>query len=363
MLEWLFVFTMLWIPIISLAHMKLSDYFVALPRYAVTMPFFLFLFIYKEYRELLVRRIFQVVCVFVAISAMSVPFQIFLGPIWFFDDASVRDGLVRYASLGGSLTDLGTLGVFSMSFIAFSGDFLFTPKIKALLLITTVLGMLLSLQKASIINLIIFLVLYILVGSNVKIGILKRLSFLVAIGFLGYGLYNQISQTVFGTYIGDIYQYTFSNSSLGTKADFLSRLWQRPYEVMVYNNIHFLGVITGIGFSALSGIMGLPNMPMSHNNYFDDLFSGGILHLISYILLLLRRPYNVIRRKINGVQLHHLEQSYAVLVILILINMLVGASTFYQPISSIFIYFTIFSYERTLVYSEGMLNLTQAKSI
>ena len=70
---------------------------------------------------------------------------------------SYRGGLERYASLAGSLTALGTLGAYALVISFFLGDKLFNKRINFVISALIIMGMLLTLQKAAILNIILVL--------------------------------------------------------------------------------------------------------------------------------------------------------------------------------------------------------------
>ncbi len=100
----------------------------------------------------------------------------------------------------------------------------------------------------------------------------------------------------------------------------------------------------GIGFPALAGTLGHPQFPMAHNNYFDLVFAGGILHFFSYLLLMLKIPIKVFKKKIKGREIDLIDRIFSISVFLILINMMIGAATFYQPVSTVITFYIVFSY-------------------
>lgn len=278
-----------------------------------------------------------------ALAAVSIPYQIFFGPISFFADSSYREGLVRYSSLAGSLTALGTLGGYSLSILLLGGDVLFKKTNKIILIIVTIIGMLASMQKAAVINIIICMAAYFFISGNNNF--LSKVINVLSFGFIICTVYFIIKQTELDLYIDSLLNYTFSNQSEATERDLISRIWELPSIVMQYNNIGIISIILGIGFKALAGTIGLPHYPMAHNNYFDLLFSGGIFHLITFFILLINIPKKVVLKKIKKIKLNFIDRSYTLLIFLFLVNMFIGASTFYQPISCIFIFFVVFSYK------------------
>lgn len=340
----LFLLSLMWIPFISLLNMDMSDYLIAFPRYFVTFPFILFCFLYKEYNYELIKQVFRILCVFMAVSALSIPYQIAFGRIFFFAESGYRVGLERYATLAGSLTALGTLGALSLILLLFTDDMLFTKGKKTLLIIITLLGMLMTLQKTAVANIIICLVAYVLIDG--KSSFIKRSFAVIGICLLAYGAYFIFRETQFALYIDSIFRYSVSDSSLGIKQDLMQRIWEYPSLVIKYHDMSFSDFIFGIGLSSLSGTVGLPKFPMAHNNYFDLLFSGGIIHLVSYLILMIRIPLKVIINKLKGIKINIVDRSYSMIIILLLINMLIGEATFYQPIATVSIFVTICSYDK-----------------
>jgi O-antigen ligase len=124
----------------------------------------------------------------------------------------------------------------------------------------------------------------------------------------------------------------------------LVRLWELPSKVVVYHKLKFSDILFGIGFSALAGTMGNPQYPMAHNNYCDLLFSGGITHFCIFLYLTLRIPVNLFKRKLKQIKIQKFDNMYNVIVFLFLINMGIGASNFFQPVTAVIIFLTLFSY-------------------
>lgn len=354
-IDWIFMLSLLWIPAVSLVNMGRGDYLQAVPRFLVTFPFILFTVIYNRYSSLLIRKVLRALCVFIALAALSIPYQILFGPIQFFADFSYREGLIRYSSLAGSLTALGTLGGFSLAILLFTEDYLFNRATKRILIIITVLGMLTSLQKAAAANIIICFGIYVLL--NVRFSLSKRLVSAVGLLILLLVIYSITGENTISLYIQNVVNYSFGNSSKGIVQDLITRIWERPYNVIQYHEMKFTDFIFGIGFPALAGTMGLSDFPMAHNNYFDLLFSGGILHFVSFLFLLAGIPLKILLKKIKGLEINVIDRSYSIVIIIFMINMLIGAASFYQPINVVFIFFIVFSYSRASTFiNKGTVN-------
>lgn len=353
----LFLLSLIWIPFISLANIEMDEYLIAFPRYFVTFPFILFCFIYKEYSYNLIRKVLLAMCIFMAGASLSIPYQIVFGNISFFVDSSYREGFIRYASLAGSLPALGTLGGFSLAILLFTGELLFTKTKKNILIIIIILGMLMSLSKAAVVNILICFVSYILI--NGKFSSSKRIINVIGLCALTYGVYFIFRETQFALYIQSLIRYSFSRGSLGIGKDLIDRIWERPNIVIQYHNMGVFDFMFGIGFPSLSGILGLPKLPMAHNNYFDLIFSGGIIHFFSFMFLIIRIPLKVICKKIKGFRINEIDRSYSIVVLLILVNMIIGAASFYQPIGAVFIFFIICSYNNATDRVEKVVSKKQ----
>lgn len=340
----IFLLSILWIPFISLLNMEMNEFAVALPRYLVTFPYLLFCYIYSGFNDLMAKKVLRLFVVFNVIASLTIPFQIVFGPIPFFTEPSYREGLVRYTSLAGSLTILGTVAGIALAIVLFSGDYLFKKANRNLIVVVLLLGMLMTLQKAAVANILICYTFYFLFYGEVRL-FKKIVSILFGIVVIII-FFRVFSETQFVSYIERSINYTFSGSSVGVSADMINRIWFLPSRVVTYNNMSFIDYILGIGFPALAGTMGNPQYPMAHNNYFDLLFSGGILHLVSYLYLLLKVPVSLMRKMFKRIKPTNIDRMYSVSIILILINMVIGAATFYQPVTAVIIYFIIFSYDK-----------------
>lgn len=343
LLKLVFLMTIVWLPVISLLNMSTSEYFNSFSRYLVTVPYILFCYLYKGYDKPFIKRVVRLFVFFVALAALSIPLQMVIGPLSFLEEGYLRGGFMRYASIAGSLNALGTLSGFSISLLLIGNDDYFRKNERSILLIATIVGSLLSLQKAAVINILISFALFLIIKGDKRF---KKPLFVITLLVVGCISYFAMQDLQFINVAITSVEYTLvSNNELDFMTDLLQRFWYLPSRVVTHHDFVGSDWIFGIGFSALSGILGNPNLPMSHNNYFDLIFSGGIFHLSSFLLLLLRIPYRTIKRKLRHEKTSHMEMSYVCLVVLILANMLIGAATMYQPVNAVIIYFCIFSFD------------------
>ena len=323
----MFLVTYFLIPVITLFDI---DYFmVAFPRFFVTFPFVLFCFICPILDENNFRSVKKILVIFSTLAAFSLVIQIFTGPISFFADSSIREGLDRYSTLAGSLTVFGTTGAIAILFLLFDKK-LFNNFPRIFNIIAISIGLLASLQKSAIINLvIIFFIAIVLVPKKIKIHLKFRsiiififLMFSLSVFFLLYG--ERFNNSVIAQYINTTINYTFTNSTtVGVSDDLYSRLFERPLRVISFHNISGSDFLFGIGLKALGGTMGLSFLPMAHNNYFDLLLSGGIIHLTSFLIIVSKSLHNMffIQKK----------NDETIALTLLLVNMFIGAGNFYQP--------------------------------
>jgi len=343
----LFLVSLVWIPFVSMGHMEMGDYITAFPRYFVTFPFILFCFLYREYRYEFVKQIFRIVCVFITVSVLSVPYQIVFGRVSFFAETfaeiGYREGLEKYASLAGSMVALGSLGALSLGLLISAGDILFTKSKKTLLIIITVLGLLTTLSKAAVVNIAICFVAYVFIGG--EDGLIRRSLTIIGVCLLTYGSYSVLRGSQFAPYINTIVSYSLSGSSFRIEQDLMQRIWALPSLVIKYHDMRFLDFVSGFGFSPLSGTVGLSKFPMAHNIYFDLLLSGGTLHLVSYLALMIRIPLKAIHKRLRGIKISSIDRGYSMTIALLLVNMLIGGDSFYQPIATVVIFVTICSYD------------------
>lgn len=341
----LFIITILWVPIISLGNSDSTEFINSIARYLVTLPYLIALYIYKGFNDIFIKKFIRLFVYFIAISALSIPFQMVVGPLPFLEEPYMRAGVMRYASIAGSLNALGTLAGFAIVLIIMSEDEYFKSKERIILFLVIVLGALLSMQKAAVLNIIISIGLYLMSKREKKFGKGLFVFSIISILFLFYPLMEKFNIV---NIISNIVSYTVvGNNELNLWTDLVSRIWDLPSNVVKYHNMDMADWIMGIGFPALSGILGNPELPMAHNNYFDLIFSGGILHLISFVYLLIRIWILTFKRNINNKNKNYREVSYASVILLIIANMFNGTATMYQPVNAVIIYFVIFTFDYT----------------
>jgi hypothetical protein len=198
----------------------------------------------------------------------------------------------------------------------------------------------LSLQKAALINLIIVIVFILFFFISFKKSFIFSCITILSIAFV-YLLFPNFF--LFATFFS-IFDYTFLNEFSNFFIDLSNRFYLYLDLFLISNNGRFDYYFLGAGFKASSGTLGLPNYVNFHNNFYELLFSGGILHLVSYLLVFIRTIIISLNLWIRSRNLTTKLISKFIFfsIVYFLINMLIGASTIYHPIGGSLIIIIIF---------------------
>lgn len=341
--EFIFILTLIYIPIISIFYLSIGDYLVAFPRFAITFPIIIYFLVIKRFSKYFIFNFIRAYVLFMSLAGVSIIYQIEFGAIPFFAEQSMREGVIRYASLAGSLTAYGTLANVAVLMILFLGKYLFPRNINFLLLLIIIAGNFLSLQKASIANLIICVFSYLLFSKSTNI--LNKAIIVIIASITIFCMYYLLQGTIYQQYVDGLINFTTSDNQYGAENDLINRFTNLPQHVMEYNDIGFMEFISGIGFKGLGGIMGLSYYPQAHNNFFDLVYSGGIFHFMLFLMMIFSILNSFFIKTITFKTKNELELLYFFIIIIIIANMSIGAFSFYQPINAIIIFFVLSTYE------------------
>jgi hypothetical protein len=279
-----FVLGTVWALAVSAFQMPVAEILIAAPRLLFVLP--LGYFAYSFLRgERAVQQVLTLIAIATAIGCLSVPWQLYIGhPIDWFADASERAGQVRYASLLGSLTVIGITG--GLGLLAA----LLTPMpatLRWILAICIVGGMLLSLQKAAIVNVPLALTLYIFAQRG---SIARRLRYALAactvVVVLGVAVYRWSDNArPYVDYALAVGGGGATDADVSIGQSIADRLVSYPQIMFVTYGVS--SVLAGAGVRAMSGVAGLPDYRLSENQFFDILFAGGAIYLVTLVLVLL----------------------------------------------------------------------------
>jgi|GEM_PF-2540355 len=310
-----------------------ESYLNPLIRFLYLFPFFAFCVLAIDSRHLICFAL-KIYSVFIVFSALSLLYQVFFGPISWFTYFSEREGLIRFSSLMGSLTSYGIFSIFCIPVILFIFNNFW---LKLTMLFLVVLGCLVSLQKAAIINLIIFSFLcFIFEGKLIKFKIIK-------IYFFGFFL-------LLISYILDIKYIvrTVDNvvrlrdgsgkSDVNVYQSIIDRMWELPSNL--YATHGWEGMIWGVGLVGGSGTLGFSEYPMSHNGFFDLLFLGGFFYLCAFCFIVLFVFFRIFSFK-KIITSDRLSKSAFYIIILFILNFAFSGAIFYHPYGGIVFYLLI----------------------
>lgn len=284
--SYLFVMSSISVAVVSAIHLKKPDFLNAASRFYFVYPLFFSALLCLNIKTF--RKAIQLYLLIAAVAACCLIYQVYFGSIPYFVESSTRGDIPRYATFLGALPTFGVAGAFALLFISFAVRNIFFFALLFFLLFT---GLILTLQKAALANLLIILIFILwmsfkgklsfspakLFGIIVFSGVVNFLAFndyvLVNIDFLGFKLHRSS---------GDLIGWT----GYGMVEDTYMRLTN-----------HFLksspGAPTpngapkffGVGYEALGGALGLEQYPMSHNGLVDIWRLGGLPYMLVFLLL------------------------------------------------------------------------------
>ena len=280
----LFLALYLFLPIFSLFTMPPSEYMTAIIRYGALMPFIVISFLYSEIIYDNVKDLIKIYILVVVASGVLMIYQVPFGRISFFaDDTAGRLGYERYGSLMGSTTTYGTASLAAI--IGLHNYKPFKAWLNIVCEVFIIIGGILCLSKAFFINIAIaYALMFIFGNKNRKVNVKKITDVLLTVVIIVGVLYLVIRNTFIGNYFRDMFRYTFLNDSLGINATLNNRLTTRPANTFAYHGLPYIYyLILGVGFKGYSGVLGLTQYPMCHNNYFDILLAQGLPAMLALL--------------------------------------------------------------------------------
>lgn len=319
----------------SLLWYPSESYLIPFARYFYLLPFAIFcLFAIRTINHaVFVLKIFSI---FMVLSVVSMVYQILFGPITWFAEASEREGLVRFSSLAGSLTAFGILGGMALPIIYFLFKNGF---VRFIFLFMVIVGMLITLQKAAVANLILFFVFLMCYASlSAK---LKLLVTILAVGpLLLFAAYVFEVNYVVAT-VDNVLRFRdgSGSSDVALFQSMIDRAWSLPSQLFAMHGP--LGLFLGVGMVGGSGTLGFSEYPMAHNAVFDLIFIGGFLNLLAFVVLstfVLHRVFGLRRAFVTGSAGFKALTVMAILYMMLLINMLFAGPLHMHPYGGVIFY-------------------------
>ena len=292
--SYLFVISSISVAVVSALHLKKPDFLNAASRFYFVYPLFFSALLCLNIKTF--RTAIQLYLLIAAGAACCLIYQVYFGSLGFFGINSTgtesglpyfgepwfRGGIPRYSTFLGALPTFGVAGAFALLFVGFSVRNIFFFGLLFFLLFT---GLILTLQKAALANLLIILIFILwmsfkgklsfspakLFGIVVFSGVVNFFAFndyvLVNIDFLGFKLHRSSGDLIGWTGYGML-----EDTSMRLTNHFLEGFPGAPK-------------FFGVGYEALGGALGLEQYPMSHNGLVDIWRLGGLPYMLVFLLL------------------------------------------------------------------------------
>ena len=267
----------------------------------------------------------------VVVGSLSYFYQYFFGAIsWFNNVGEPRGGLVRFSSSLGSLTTYGVaVGIALYATYAVS----FNKKTKFIIFIILLLGALLSMQKAALLNAVIAFI-FIFISFKYKVNlILYILLFLLVLIVFSFLYQNSfLSEYLQAFVLNTLGVNLFDNINL-VKTEQISPdlLFER------FTGLHFLEIIekhgalllfiSGIGATGAGGAMGVDSL-QAHNSFWDLYFMGGFFYLFTFLLFYFFIQFTLY--KINS----NISKVFFILNFIFLLNAFSASIIMFHPVTS-----------------------------
>jgi hypothetical protein len=356
--------TMVYATVRSFFTYPTESYGVAIARFWYVIPFLVLVALQLDSDRKL-RATLMTAAVLVAIGGITILYQNRFGAIPWLSPPSVRSDAIRYASLAGNLTAYGVVGAFALPVVYF----LFRSLVlKSVLLGLIAVTMFMTLQKAAIINIALFvaimLVFQIPKRLNVAAGSFATaavLVFLFTIGPLSKrpppetvltsqwqtSVVESGSSAVVGSLNTIVHPKTVDD--VGFVKGVIDRIWGLPR--LQFETYGVSGMMKGVGLVGASGSLGFDKptcegnlctaiYPMAHNIFVEFLAIGGLPYfvvMVSIIVLMVVRSFRrVSRSSLSKSGPNNLPVAIAVIMFMLMINMPFTSGVLIQPYIAIF---------------------------
>lgn len=325
---WIFFVLIIYISGVTFFYGELNDFLRAFPR-AILMPLSL-IFFYNFIELNKFEKILKFYLFICFIGSLSLLYQIFIEPLDFIvDRGALREGLPRYASTLGSLTVYGgSVGIF----LILSSLLKLHSVTKIVYLLFFSLGSFFSMSKAGIMNLFIFLILYISF-FKIKHKHIQIICTLILFFILFYNI-----EEIQNYFVASLNTLALNDQKLsGLENQFIFRFFgfKSLEQHSFWENIMGFGLIGG------QGAFGLPLSisGTTHNQFYDAIQIGGFLlffNILSIFTCLICDLFKEMKKKND-----YLSTIFFYCCIVAIINMFFFNGYLYQPITSLVIWLSI----------------------
>jgi hypothetical protein len=305
----------------------LKSVLVGLSRLIFSLPMVVAILISSPNRENVKKLVFLTGFI-TFIASLSIPYQFIFGAIPWFAESSERAGVDRFASLFGSLTALGLVvgyGIFAL--VITTKRYLFS----AMLVVGTIVGALLSTQKAAIVNIILCLIALIFtLKFRFKYIAIYSLFIIIFISIFGYYFFTEIN-----LFLSSV-QLTPSSEYKGD-VSFVESIYERLVDLPLVAISHhgWSTLFFGVGPVGGSGALGYPEVPMSHNGVVDLFLIGGIAYFLIFSFFL-GYVFKLIFKLRSVTSDQHLFKFGIFVFVTLMINLPFSNLIFFPPSSAMF---------------------------
>jgi hypothetical protein len=320
-----YLFLLFYLFAISLIYShQYGDPSIGFVRAIIVSPLVLLLILIRS--EIIVNSIYSVFLLFGFLSSLTIFYQWGYGTLSFLAEPGERVGLVRYASLSGSLTVFGSLvGVF----IILTITLIKSSILRMLFFLVFFVAGFLSLQKAALISILLsfFIIIYFKIISTKFLAVFILLLvfftpflYMIAIELGVSDVFTLMIDSAFGS--GD--------ESLRSDVTVIESIFDRILELPSIS-VNFFGIwafLTGVGVFGASGALGYPDYPMMHNLIGEIFITFGFFVGGSLVLFLFYVFYNALKLKNKSKLLLTSSAVY----ISVFIPSLFAGGLFYQPV-------------------------------
>ena len=328
----LIIFGIIYIILITFFQKNIWNQYIPLDQILVgtsriiLMPLTMLILFPAVYDDKLINGIINIFIIVSLLSVLSLIYQYYMGSIsWFADPGSQRGNNIRYASLHGSKTVSST----SLS-IAILCTY-FTQKnliIKIVSISLLFVGLILILQKSSIVNVVLILLLIFLFSKHKFLNL-----FYIIIGSLiSYYLFNILkeinSEMIVISHLDSILNFSLDTGKYDSlnQENFAFRFYGGAINMM--NEYGWSIPFSGIGLMGAGASMGVDG-GQAHNTFWDLIFMGSIIFLMFFVISL----FIIFHRNllIGG----KFSKLFITSNILFITNCMQGSILFFQPVTSI----------------------------
>ena len=275
---------------ISIPDIGLSAASTAYARVLFTAPlYFIACYVLQSWERY--EKCLKIYLAIVILAALSLIYQNIFGELYWLEDIKRRGGVIRYASILGSMTVFGVAVGFAYIILPVLNIRL-TYKIFFYGCLT--IGMVLTLQKSAFANFALSACLILFITGFAKKNILKTILvlivFSVPVGFIIFeNFYGHL--VVLKNFAG----IAAESEKVWVGHNFIDNMLDR-LSPEHFSNIHAVNFIIGVGFRGVGGAVGIEG-EMGHNGLLDLLSMGGIPMLTVFLFILFAASFKVYKYK------------------------------------------------------------------